>query len=130
MKPITKKIYYHDTDCGGVVYYANYLKYFEEGRTEFFSNKGINIAKLSDNNIWFVVRKVEINYRSPARYADELLVFTTVAKVKNVSLDFEQQIKRGEQLLVSAITQLVCVDSKFGPRVIPQEVIEKLGHAL
>lgn len=130
MEPIAKKIYYHDTDCGGVVYYANYLKYFEEARTELFLDRGINIEELSRNNIWFVVRKVEINYRSPARYADEILVFTELAKVKNVSLDFEQQIKKNEQLLVSATTQLVCVDSKFQPRVIPQEVIEKLNHAV
>ena len=122
MHTLTKKIYYHDTDCGGVVYYANYLKYFEEARTEFLLVKGIEIAKLAKNNTWFVVASVEISYKAAAHYADELTVLTEIIKKKNASLEFKQEIKKNDQLLVSALTKLVCVSSDFKPKAIPQEV--------
>lgn len=128
MHQITKKIYYHDTDCGGVVYYANYLKYLEEARTEFFSDKGIGIKELGQKQILFVVRKVEIEYKAPASYADTLAVLTEITRFKNASLEFSQQIERAGRLLVVAKTQLVCVDDKFNPRIIPDPVIEKLRN--
>ena len=68
-----KKIYYHDTDCGGVVYYANYMKYLEEARTEYLLSKNIDTRK---NDALFAVRKTEIRYRAPARYGDTIDVFT------------------------------------------------------
>jgi len=122
MSQITKKIYYHDTDCGGVVYYANYLKYFEEARTEFLVEKGIDLKFLSDNSTWFVVKKVEIDYKAPAHYANQLVISSEITKVKNVSLEFIQEIKRDQQLLVSAKTQLVCVDGDFKPKAIPDNI--------
>ncbi len=117
-----KKIYYHDTDCGGVVYYANYLKYFEEARTEFLADRGIDLKTLSQNSTWFVVKNVEIDYKAPARYADKLEILSEITKIKNVSLEFLQQIKRGAQLLVSAKTVLVCVDGDFRPKAIPENI--------
>ncbi|MBU1112538.1 MAG: acyl-CoA thioesterase [Candidatus Omnitrophica bacterium] len=122
MHELNKKIYYHDTDCGGVVYYANYLKYFEEARTEFLLAKGIDTAKLAKANTWFVVASVEISYKAPAHYADSLVIFSEIIKKKNVSLEFKQEIKREGKLLVSAVTKLVCVDSDFKPKGIPEEV--------
>ena len=118
-----KKIYYHDTDCGGVVYYANYLKYFEEARTEFMLKAGIELKELQDRGVLFVVRKVEIDYRSPARYADRLTVCTELKKARNVTLEFYQCIKRDDLLLVEASTQLVCIDKKFCPQPIPEEIL-------
>ncbi len=126
MHTIKKKIYYHDTDCGGVVYYANYLKYLEEARTEFLSEKGFPVKELSSKDILFVVRSVKIDYRLPARYADELVIKTTATKTKNVTLEFTQTIERGEQSLVSAVTQLVCVGKDFKPKGLPQDVINSL----
>lgn len=119
---LTKKIYYHDTDCGGVVYYANYLKYLEEARTEYLRDKGIDLGVLSGQGYWFVVRAVEIEYKSPARYGDTLDIFSQIVKVKNVSLDFFQEIKRKETLLVSAKTVLVFVDHAFCPSAMPEEI--------
>ncbi len=127
MHKLTKKIYYHDTDCGGVVYYANYLKYFEEARTEFLLAKGVDTAKLAKADTWFVVASVEISYKAPAHYADELHIYTQISRKKNVSLEFLQEIKRVGKLLVSAVTKLVCVDSDFKPKAIPQELSQVLN---
>ena len=121
-----KKIYYHDTDAGGVVYYANYLKYFEEARTELLKEKGVDISKLSEEGILFAVRKVEIDYKTPARYADTLIITACLSKVKNATLEFTQTITRGDKVLVEAKTQLVCINSNFIPQVIPAEVSQCL----
>lgn len=120
---LTKKIYYHDTDCGGVVYYANYLKYLEEARTEFLRERGIDLGAWSARGNWFVVRKVDIDYTSPARYGDTLDIFSQITKRKNASLEFFQEIKCGETLLVSAKTVLVFVDLAFHPTPIPEEIL-------
>ncbi len=121
-----KKIYYHDTDAGGIVYYANYLKYLEEARTEFFNQKGVLINKLSEQGILFAVRRVEVDYKAPAYYADTLAIYTEISKIKNASLEFAQNINRADRVLVKAKTQLVCINSEFKPQVIPEEAIRCL----
>lgn len=121
-----KKIYYHDTDAGGVVYYANYLRYLEEARTELLGEKGVDIGKLAGKGILFAVRKVEIDYKAPARYADTLTVTASLSKIKNATLEFTQSINRGDQILVKAKTQLVCINSNFAPQAIPEEVSQCL----
>ena len=127
MEEIEKKIYYHDTDCGGVVYYANYLKYFEEARTELLFSRGLDLKYLSENSTWFVVKKVDIDYKAPARYADKLIISSKITDLKNVSLEFSQDIKRSGQLLVFAKTKLVCVDGNFRPKPIPEDIINILN---
>lgn len=126
MEEISKKIYYHDTDCGGVVYYANYLKYFEEARTEYMQSKGVSIKDLSRKNILFVVRKVEVDYKSPAFYGDTVKILSGINKMKNVSMDFFQEIRRDNVVLVYAVTKMVCVNSAFTPVIIPEDVAECL----
>ena len=121
-----KKIYYHDTDAGGVVYYANYLKYLEEARTELLREEGVDISELAGKGILFAVRRTEINYKSPARYADTLTIIASISKIKNASLEFTQSIRRGDQTLVEANTQLVCINSNFIPQAIPEEVSQCL----
>jgi len=121
-----KKIYYHDTDAGGVVYYANYLKYLEESRTELLRDKGVDISKLAGEGVLFAVRKVEIEYKAPARYADSIVVKAKISKIKNATLEFSQSINRGDQILVKANTQLVCINNKFMPQAIPEEVSQCL----
>ena len=124
---IKKRIYYHDTDCGGVVYYANYLKYFEEARTELFRDKGIDLKELASERLLFAVKRVEVDYKGPARYGDELIISTDVSKVKNASLEFLQSIKRDDSLLVLAKTILVCIDGQFKPCMIPDEINKRLS---
>jgi acyl-CoA thioester hydrolase len=120
---LKKKIYYHDTDCGGVVYYANYLKYFEEGRTECLSGYGVQIKTLAASGTWFVVKRVEVDYKAPARYADEINIVTKITKIRNVSLEFEQHITRNDATLVLAKTTLVCIDKSFRPAAIEEKVL-------
>ncbi|UCB57044.1 MAG: tol-pal system-associated acyl-CoA thioesterase [Candidatus Omnitrophota bacterium] len=119
---INKRIYYHDTDSGGVVYYANYLNYLEEGRTEYLREKGLDLKKLDEEGISFVVRDVSISYKAPAHYGDVLEIVTEIEKIKNASLVFLQEVRRADKLLVSAKVILVCINTSFAPVAIPEKV--------
>ena len=119
---IEKKIYYHDTDCGGVVYYANYLKYLEEARTEYLLAKGIELPKLAEKDIWFVVARVEIDYRAPAHYQEKLTVSARVEEARMATIKFFQEVTRGNVLIARATTTLVCVGKDFKPTSLPEEV--------
>ncbi|MDP1854110.1 MAG: YbgC/FadM family acyl-CoA thioesterase [Candidatus Omnitrophota bacterium] len=129
MNTLSKKIYYHDTDCGGVVYYANYLKYLEEARTEFLRDKGVDIKLLSEKGGLFAVKCVNIDYKTPARYADTLEITSQITKIKNASLEFIQEVKRNGQVLVTAATVLVYIDTNFQPKAMPEDIVKKLGQS-
>jgi acyl-CoA thioester hydrolase len=85
-------IYYEDTDCGGVVYYANYLKYFERARTQYLEQRGLSVAGLMKEGTLFVVVHAEIHYQSPARYGDRLLIDTTMSAVSPASFTFSHVV--------------------------------------
>ncbi len=123
---IKKRVYYHDTDCGGVVYYANYLKHLEEARSEYCVHKGIDLKRLSESGIYFVVARIEVDYKSAANYWDILKITAEVKEVRRSSLIFEHQIHKEDKLLVSAKTYWVCVNKEFKPVSIPQEIRKKL----
>lgn len=125
-KSLTKKIYYHDTDCGGVVYYANYLKHLEEGRTEYFSEAGISVKAVADEGTYLVVARVDIRYRSPARYQDTITVETEIADIRRASILFRQRIVREKTVLVEADTALVCVGRDFRPRPVPEDLMKRI----
>jgi acyl-CoA thioester hydrolase len=122
-----KRIYYHDTDCGGVVYYANYLKYLEEARTEYMHERGLNLKELSEKGTLFVVRSVNIEYKAPAYYADTLEISTKIDKIRNVSVNFLQEIKREGKILISAVTTLVCIDKNFKPCAMCEEMLSSFS---
>jgi acyl-CoA thioester hydrolase len=82
-------IYYEDTDCGGVVYYANYLRYMERARTEYLASKGYSVKKLMDEGTIFMVLRAEVDYRSPARYGDTIEIETWVRDVTRATMIFE-----------------------------------------
>ncbi|MCM8760969.1 MAG: acyl-CoA thioesterase [Candidatus Omnitrophica bacterium] len=124
---IEKKIYYHDTDAGGVVYYASYLKHLEEGRSEYFRNLGLDTAEYAKNGIIFPVVRLEIDYKKPARYGDGIRVFTRPEMMGNASIHFFQEIKRGEDILVFARVICACVNRDLKPIKLPQELREKIG---
>ena len=86
------RIYYHHTDCGGVVYYATYLNFLEEARTEFFENNGISMNEFTKNNVLFVVARQEIDYVSPAFYGDILSIATRISGISKVRVNFEYDI--------------------------------------
>lgn len=124
-----KRIYYHDTDAGGVVYYGNYLKYLEEARTEFLEQKGLSVKMLHDErNFLYAVRKCNISYRSPARYGDTLVCSAVLKEVTAAQMVFDQKIhdKESGRLLVEAEVFLVSLNKDFKPAVIPEDLKEKL----
>lgn len=120
---IEKKVYYHDTDSGGVVYYANYLKFMEEARIEFCLFRGVDILGWLKKNISFVVARVELDYKSPAEYGDTLKISARVERIGNSSVSFIQEIKAGERILVNGRVIWVCVGKDFKSQSLPQEII-------
>lgn len=121
------RIYYEDTDAGGVVYYANYLKFCERGRTEYLRNINFNQQDLMQQNIVFAVRKVSIDYRLPARLDDEISVISSIQKVKKASVIFNQKIMRDNDILCEATVVVACLDAKkFTPIAIPQIIMSQL----
>jgi acyl-CoA thioester hydrolase len=106
------KIYYEDTDCGGVVYYANYLKYFERARTEYLEERGLSVARLMEEGTVFVVVHAEVDYRSSARYGDWLVVETVVSGMTAASFTFSHVIREREsrRVVVEGSARLAATD--------------------
>ena len=123
-----KRIYFHDTDAGGIVYYGNYLKYLEEARTEFLEKKGLSVAMFRERGLLYAVRKCSIIYRSPARYAETLLCSATLKEITAAQLIFEQLIheKQSGRLVVEAEVTLACLDKNFKPVQIPGDLKAQL----
>ena len=126
------KVYYEDTDAGGVVYYANYLKYLERARTEWLRHLGFEQDLLMrETGIVFAVRRVEIDYLLPARLDDALRVELEVSAAGKASLTFAQRIvRRPETVLSRALVKIACLDrDSFRPVAIPANIREKLNNA-
>ena len=123
---IERRIYYHDTDAGGLVYYGNYLKHLEEGRTEFCLSKGVDTRALKDSGVVFPVVHIEIDYKSPARYMELIRIATRVEKIGTSSIRFQQEITRDGQLLVKALTEWACVGNDFRAVPVPEDTHKRL----
>lgn len=108
------KIYYEDTDCGGVVYYANYLKYFERARTEYLLSHGISVAEFQRQGIYFLVTHTEVFYRSAAHYGETLTIETVASASRKTAVTFSHTIREetGRRLIVEGSATLVTVDAK------------------
>ncbi len=124
-----KRIYYHDTDAGGVVYYGNYLKFLEEARTEFLEKKGLSVETFRQRGMLYAVRKCTINYRSPARYGDTLICEAGLKETSAAQLVFDQKIydKKTKRLIADAEVYLVCINQEFKPTPIPEDLKSKLS---
>lgn len=118
------RVYYEDTDAGGVVYYANYLRFFERARTEWLRRLGVNQSELAAQEYrLFVVKAVEIQYRKPALPDDLLTVHTGVARLGGASLAFDQSVQRGDQLLCDGTVTVCSVDARtFRPLPLSPEL--------
>src|SRR5438094_839695 len=127
----TVRVYYEDTDAGGIVYYANYLKFFERARTEWLRALGIHQQDLLDQEgAAFVVRSASVEYIAAARLDDELKLTLRVEKLGRASIQFAQQAWRGDTLLSSAAVKVGCVDkSTMRPRSLPDFVAAKMQAA-
>jgi len=123
------RVYYEDTDSGGVVYYANYLKFLERCRSEWLRHLGFDQRALAaDPGVLFVVAAVEVEYRRPARFDDALTVTAAIGARGRASLTFEQTVTRGDELLVEARVRVACVDpTSFKPKPVPPAIAAALG---
>jgi acyl-CoA thioester hydrolase len=121
------RVYYEDTDAGGVVFYANYLKYMERARTELLRAKGFEQDELMINEgIIFAVRSLQIDYRKPASFNQLLQVSAEIKLLKKASLEFFQQITHDNNLLVSSDVRIACLDvNTMKPKAIPQNLLEQ-----
>jgi acyl-CoA thioester hydrolase len=125
------RVYYEDTDAGGVVYHANYLRFFERARTEWFRAHGYHLSKLAaDPGVLFAVAEMNIRYRRPARLDDLLVTSCVAARDGAATVEFSQQIRRGQEdgeLLAEATVRVACVDAgDFRPRRLPPEILGDL----
>ena len=117
------RVYYEDTDAGGVVYYVNYLKFMERARTEWLRALGLAQSQLAEQNLLFVVHSAEARYLAPARLDDELAVSAEVIEQGRASLRFRQQVRRihDDRLLCEGQFTVACVRAdSFKPRAIPE----------
>jgi len=125
-----KRIFYHDTDAGGIVYYGQYLCYLEEARTEFLEQRGLSVELFKERGFLYVVRQCNVSYRSPARYGDRILCDATLKKMGASQLIFDQTIKdkKDGRLMVEAEVSLVCLNTEFKPTPIPDDLRERLAQ--
>ncbi|MEY4695883.1 MAG: tol-pal system-associated acyl-CoA thioesterase [Pseudomonadota bacterium] len=122
------RVYYEDTDLAGIVYYANYLKFIERGRTEWVRALGVDQGALkAERGIVFAVRRVEADYLRPARFDDLLEVRTRPLSLGGARLEVGQEVWRGAALLFTAKVGLVCLTDAGRPARIPAEVLARLG---
>ena len=124
------RIYYEDTDFTGLVYHANYLRYFERGRSDLLRVLGVGHALLHAQGVAFVIARMEIDFRRPARIDDALTVVTTYERMTGVRLDARQRIFRGEDLLCGAQVHAACIDLAGRPRRAPAELLARLRPVL
>ena len=130
MKPFTwpVRVYYEDTDTGGVVYYANYLKFFERARTEWLRNFGLNQDKLArEEGLMFVVRRAQLDFVRPARLDDMLEVSVEPTKLAHVYVDLVQEARGAGELLARAEVRVACIRQRdFRPSAIPKSLRESI----
>jgi acyl-CoA thioester hydrolase len=123
---LSVRVYYEDTDFGGVVYHANYLKFVERGRTEALRALGVDQVALKAAGLVFVVRRLAADWLSPARFDDLLEVTTQITAVGGASVRMAQEVRRGEAALFRATVQVACMDAAGRPRRLPAEIRDRL----
>ena len=123
------RVYWEDTDAGGIVYYANYLKFMERARTEWLRALGCDQVRLRDRHrLQFVVSRASVEFRHPARFDERLDVGVRVVRMRRASVEIAQDVRRdGSELLCSADVRIGCVDADtFRPRGIPLDLQQEL----
>ena len=121
------RVYYEDTDFTGVVYHANYLRYFERGRSDFFRMVGISHTELAQADTAFAITRMELDFKRAARIDDALVVRTTYDRVKGPRLFVSQRITRGEELICQAQGEAVCITLDGRPRKPTAEMLAQLA---
>jgi len=126
----TLRVYYEDTDAGGVVFYANYLKFFERARTEWLRACGADQSALAEaSGLIFIVRSTAVDYRSPARLDDTVEVVSRIERMGRASVDFMQSAHRGDTLLATGSIRVASVErNTFKPNAIPVHIRQALSN--
>lgn len=114
------RVYYEDTDLAGIVYYANYLKFIERGRSEWLRELGIDQAALKREGRVFAVRRIEADYLRPARYDDLLTVTTALHQAGRARIVLDQSVRRGDAVLFTARVTIVCLDAEGRAARLPE----------
>jgi acyl-CoA thioester hydrolase len=123
----TLRVYYEDTDLAGIVYYANYLKFIERGRSEWVRTLGVDQGALrAEAGIVFAVRRVEADYLKPALFDDLLTVTTALVEIGGARIVLDQEVRRGDERLFVARVVLVCLSDAGGAVRVPAEVRARL----
>ena len=119
------RVYYEDTDAGGIVYYGNYLKFMERARTEWLRSRGIDVARLADTDrLMFTVRAITLDFLKPARLSDNLDVSVAVGRMRKVSVELEQTVVRAGDVLCTGQVRLACVDvDTLRPKAVPKTLV-------
>jgi acyl-CoA thioester hydrolase len=127
---VTIRVYYRDTDAGGIVFHANYLAFMEQARTEYLGSIGFDVAELaSRQSVMFIVHRAALEFRRPARLNERLTVSAEPIRVGRARVVFRQCVARGDEALVEGEIQLACVDPvSFKPVPLPQTIRVKLGQ--
>jgi acyl-CoA thioester hydrolase len=127
----TYSVYWEDTDAGGVVYYANYLKFMERCRTEWLRAMSVDQQRLrAQRGLQFVVVNVEVDFLRPAVLHDEILVTAQLERLGGATIHFKQTIMRGDEQLIDASTRVACLDSgTLKPRAIPKDLFVEWRNA-
>ncbi|WP_323716669.1 tol-pal system-associated acyl-CoA thioesterase [Paracoccus aminovorans] len=120
------RVYYEDTDLAGIVYYANYLKFIERGRSEWLRELGIDQRALKRQGIVFAVRRVEADYLSPARFEDLLEVHSRLYELRPARIVLDQRVIRGEAELFRARVTIACLADSGRPAAVPEDVAARL----
>jgi len=116
------RVYYEDTDMGGVVYYANYLRFIERARSDWVRQLGIDQNAMRDEGIVWVVRRVEADYLTASKFEDDLIVETTMVQVTSARLVMDQIVKRGQTVVFRARVTAACMNAAGRPVRLPAEI--------
>jgi acyl-CoA thioester hydrolase len=122
------RIYYGDTDAGGVIYYANYLMYFEKSWFEYLAARGLSLVEWEKKGIFFIIKRVEVDYISPARYGEIIEIQTDVSEVTRASFTFYHRVilKDTGRLIAEGKNQMVCISAEGKLRRFPPEFLQWL----
>jgi acyl-CoA thioester hydrolase len=122
------RIYYEDTDCGGMVYYANYLKYFERARTRYLEDRGLSVMELMKAGRLFVVVHAEVDYRTPARYGDTLVIETHVSAMSQAAITFSHAVRdrQSHRLVAEGAARLALTDVNGKVKRLDRQIVEAI----
>jgi len=124
------KIYYEDTDAGGIVYYANYLKYLERARTEWIYSLGYDHKKLNSNDIYIVVKSCKIDFEKPVKFEEDIEVTTEISKISLVRINLKQITKVNNSIRVSADVELAIINRDGKPKKMPEELYKSFKSCI